>query len=439
MINYIFILIYAIASYFLSGIDLYILLTVHFLILLIEGLRQKKNFINPLTIYYTGIIIINAANIILLSRISGGGFVKIYAYIVPKYIDDAAAIWCIGSTMFVAGYNAYSKKALPSISLEIKNKNILKYIFYFLVAENVLLILGSGINIKGNQIGKVFALLNTIGILFYARLWAKNDNKTYMNYAIILYVIETYLALITSYLRFELILPTFYLFIGYFIGKSDIKFLFSYRIIPLIVILLLFSSVFNSLQTNRSNFISTFTASSNQNITYSETATDEESGGLLSRNANVAQMTNVVKLVKRNGFYNGKASAPIATALIPRFLWPDKPLIELGAWFAVEIGVAYKNDMGRANNSINMTVPGELYLDFGWIGVLAGCFLFGGFMSVLWNATKFYTDEFNITGTIFGGYLIEISLGSYADLQIVVTLTSTYIIFYVIKKLVKKL
>jgi hypothetical protein len=120
-------------------------------------------------------------------------------------------------------------------------------------------------------------------------------------------------------------------------------------------------------------------------------------------------------------------------------LWPDKPLIQLGAWFALEIGVATTTDYGRANNSINMTVAGELFLDFGWLGVILGSLLFGGFISVLWNSTYFYSSEYNLTGIIFGGYLIMLSIGSYADLQIVVTLLSTYLIFFAIKKVASSL
>ena len=84
-----------------------------------------------------------------------------------------------------------------------------------------------------------------------------------------------------------------------------------------------------------------------------------------------------------------------------------------------------------------MTVAGELYLDFGWIGVIFGSLLFGAFIALLWNSTKFYASEYNLSGTIFGGYLIMLSIGSYADLQIAVTLVSTYIIFLIIKRAVK--
>jgi hypothetical protein len=114
-------------------------------------------------------------------------------------------------------------------------------------------------------------------------------------------------------------------------------------------------------------------------------------------------------------------------------------MIQLGAWFALEIGVAAELDGGRANNSVNMTIPGEFYLDFGWIGLFIGCFLFGGLVAAFWNAAKFMDSPYNITGTLWGGYLLLYALGGIgADLQIVISLTSTYIVFFIIKKIAQR-
>ncbi len=437
MINIFFLILYIVASQFVTGSDMYVLLTLHCVLLTIIHIKNKLNPINPIFIYYLGVIIVNIGNISLVDMVESGIRIKTYKYIIPKYILDASTIWCISSTMFIIGYNKYINKQIPKISFEVSNKNILKYMFVFLFLENILFIIGEGFNVRGNQLGKFFILLNTIGILFYSRLWAKERNKTYAIYAITLYLLETYFSLLTSYLRFELILPTFYLFTGYFIGKGDIKYVFSYRIFPLVIILIIYGSVFTALPKYRANFINAFQGEKDYTaVPYLSEPDKNASSGLLSRSANVAQMTNVVKLVERNnGPYNGKASAPILIAFIPRFLWPDKPKIQLGAWFAVEIGAGQVNDFGSINNSINMTVAGELYLDFGWIGVLFGSLFFGGFIAILWNSTNFYYSAYNLTGTIFGGYLIMLSIGSYADLQIVVTLISTYLIFYLIKRI----
>lgn len=430
MLNVVFLVIYVLASGFFTGYQLFILLTVHFAMAAISHLRKKEILITPVFLFYIGVIIVNFANMNLISQVEMHN-IKTYSYIIPRYIDDAALIWCISSTLCVIGYNMVSGKSMPSIRYDMNKKSLLQFLFWVLLIANLLSIIGYGASMKGNQIAKIFGLLNTIGILFFARIWAKENNKNFRMYAIMLYIVETYIALISSYLRFELILPTFYLAAGYFIGKGDIKSIFSYRIFPFLVIILLYSSVFSTLQHNRSNFISVFTEGEDA----AERPAETTGGGLLDRSANLAQITNVVNLVERNGFYHGGASAPIITALVPRVLWPEKPLIQLGAWFALEIGVGSKTALGTANNSINMTVAGELYLDFGWLGVVIGSLLFGAFLALLWNATKFYSSQYNITGTIFGGYLFILSIGSYADLQVVITLLSTYLSFFIIKKI----
>ncbi len=431
MLNIVFLVIYAISSGFFSGFQLFLLLTVHFSIAAFKHLRAKEITITPIFLFYIGVIIVNLANMSLINQVEAHN-IRTYTYIIPRYIDDAALIWCISSTMCVIGYNLIADKSMPVIRFDLKGKHLLKNLFWILLIANLLSIIGYGASMKGNQLAKVFGLLNTIGILFFARIWAKEDNKTFRMYAIVLFVIETYIALISSYLRFELILPTFYLAAGYFIGKGSIKTIFSFRSIPFLLIILLYASVFPTLQHNRSNFISVFTQEDDDGI---ERPSDNTGGGLMDRSANLAQITNVVNLVERNGFYQGAASAPIITALVPRILWPEKPLIQIGAWFALEIGVGSKTSLGTANNSINMTVGGELYLDFGWIGVVLGSLLFGAFLALLWNSTRFYASQYNITGTIFGGYLFIISIGGYADLQVVITLLSTYIMFYIIKKI----
>ncbi len=433
MVNVIFLIFYLISIFFFKGESLYYILIFQCLVSILKSVKEK-NYITPIFTFYIGVIITNLANLSLISQVANHN-IRAYNYIVPRYIDDAVKLWCVSCTLIIIGYELAIKRSFWNIAVNVTKKENLKIIFGILVTINLLRIFGSVVRLNGSGIFKIIGLLNMVGILFFARLWAKTDQKKYRNYTLILYVLQTYAALLTAFLRSDLIIPTFCLSLGYFIGKGDIKYVFSYRILPLIALVVIYSSVFSSLQTNRSNFINAFSDN--------DTRTDqpaENSTALLDRNANLAQLTNIVKLVKQNGFYDGKASAPLVLALIPRFLWPDKPVIAIGAWFALEIGAAYKAENGRANNSINMTLPGELYLDFGWTGLVLGSLLMGAFIAALWNATQFYSSEYNITGTLFGGYLFFLSVFGFAgDLQIMITLTSTYIMFLIIKKVLVKL
>src|SRR6478609_3497096 len=83
---------------------------------------------------------------------------------------------------------------------------------------------------------------------------------------------------------------------------------------------------------------------------------------ILARSSTLNQLSQVVELQVEDGYYNGATMSYIAFAFIPRFIWPEKPLIMQGRWFANEIGMAYNHgstgSLMDVNNSINMTVAG---------------------------------------------------------------------------------
>jgi hypothetical protein len=61
---------------------------------------------------------------------------------------------------------------------------------------------------------------------------------------------------------------------------------------------------------------------------------------------------------------------------IPRLLWHNKPILDEGARFTL----ALRGDFGdtlNAGSSTAVTYPGDLYLQFGFPGILLGMFLFG--------------------------------------------------------------
>jgi hypothetical protein len=435
MINIIFLIIYAFFSGYLPATELYYVLSLQCLLLIVTHL-QKRRKITPIFLYYVGVLLVNYSNLALIEK-SRLGTISEYSYLIPRYIDLATQIWCISTTCIIIGYQMAVNKSLPPIGFETPSKKVLNTIFYSIIIVRTLAIFGTRIPFLSGPLLKIFILVNSAAILFYSRLWAKEKSHTYRIYAIALWTIETYAALKSAFLRFELILPTVYLFTGYFVGKGNMRFLLTYRVIPFLIVISVYSSVFKSLQKNRNNFYAVIF----ENAVDDKEKDKENSGALLERSSNLAQLTAVCRLVNSNGFYNGKASQPLIAAVIPRAIWPDKPLVQLGAWFALEItGTSNAVGPGQASsNSVNMSVPGELYLDFGWIGIIIGSVLFGAFFPLLWNATDFYSSEYNLTGTVFGGYLLVVAGGGLgADLQIVITLVSIYVSLFLIKKIVKK-
>ncbi|HVE68531.1 MAG TPA: hypothetical protein VNB64_08125 [Solirubrobacteraceae bacterium] len=73
-------------------------------------------------------------------------------------------------------------------------------------------------------------------------------------------------------------------------------------------------------------------------------------------------------------FLNGDTYTRLPETFIPRALWPEKPGVSLGDWFAV----TYWGRTGAHDTSSqSVTFIGELYLNFGAGAVFVGMFLFG--------------------------------------------------------------
>jgi hypothetical protein len=75
-------------------------------------------------------------------------------------------------------------------------------------------------------------------------------------------------------------------------------------------------------------------------------------------------------IVQRTGeekpYQRGATLTPIVAAFIPKILWPDKPSIAVGQVFNKEFQLA------EADTYISPSHVGELYWNFGWLGVIVG-------------------------------------------------------------------
>ena len=438
-----FVVLYYLLSLVYPGEVLIGFLIVHCIINIVFSLRKSMKSLNLFVFYSLGVAITSLANILFIIKVktvgTGEDVLHIYNFIDMRYIDEGSLLWVVGNSFIFIGYQIFNKLTLPSIAIEINNKKSVDNIFYLMIGFTVLFYAGYNINLGfiAGGLQKIVLLLFSVGVLFFSRLWAAENNKKYGIYAAILCIIQTITALYNSYVRLEVISPLGIFILGYFIGKGEVKYLLSYRIVPAILVFAIFFQFFQELGVHRSHFIDAFvnTETANSRFTYAQE--DENKGGtLMERFSCIAQLTNIIRLTKEKGFYNGTASLPLISALIPRFIWPDKPKIELGAWFAIEIGAGTISDFtGRSNNSVNMTIPGELYLDFNWFGVAIGCMFWGCLLAVFWNSTHFNDSPYNLTGVLWGGYLIQAAMGAFADMQIIISLTSTYLVFLMIRKI----
>ncbi|MBI3657592.1 MAG: hypothetical protein HY232_14360 [Acidobacteria bacterium] len=91
----------------------------------------------------------------------------------------------------------------------------------------------------------------------------------------------------------------------------------------------------------------------------------------------------IIGEVKTYGLQLGSTAAYAAYAFIPRILWPEKPAVTRGAWFAYYVGFAPSEE--ESTMSLGITATGELYWNFGVAGVVVGMFTLGCLMGLLWR------------------------------------------------------
>lgn len=436
-LHFFFLLVYFVVSLFSSDIALSIVLMSHSAATLIERHLMRKEKIDPMTCYGLYSFLVGIANIVMISASKAGTLPAGYSYIIPANIVDSIGIFFVGNVFIFMGFELFFRKSLPKIDVLIESKKNHDKLFLLMLVFSARALLFPE-RILGS-LTLILTVFSSVGIIFFARLWAKTDEKKYGSYAFILCFLQTGYALFYSYLRMELLMPTLSLTFGYFLGKGSLKPLFSYRIIPIFIALYVFNMYFSFLGKNRETYgeikglarVTKMVTLANVETIYAE---EESQESILHRASVLPQLTNIVELVKTKGHFNGDVSAPLFIALVPRFLWPEKPLIGLGAWFATEIGQGAQTDSWYTN-SINMTIQGQLFLDFGWTGTVAGGLFIGAILALIWNATGFFRSPYNITGVTLGGYLLLAAMqGIGADLQFLVTLLSYYLIFVVFKK-----
>lgn len=94
----------------------------------------------------------------------------------------------------------------------------------------------------------------------------------------------------------------------------------------------------------------------------------------------VKNTVEVIVTKSGNGvaFRHGDTLASLLTAFIPRIIWPDKPGIQVGLLVAKEFFPGESQDVNLSPSHL-----GELYWNFGWLGVLLGMPLIGVVLAVV--------------------------------------------------------
>lgn len=394
-------------------------------------------FVDAGTAFAVNSLISSYSNFVAVSTTDPIKLNHFFNYTVETYITEAYHIHFLGNFIILTVFLWLEKTRLKLPSIRGMVVYPKAFNFIFLAGILSLGIMYNGLPGFLGTIRQFFIQLLLAAILVLAwgsiryRSW-RIDIQLFT-----LFSLATIYNFLFSYLRVNMILPALALVLGLYWGYGTVKkLLTSIRVFPIYIFVALFISFFSYFGLNRSSI----GAGSERLIAISQEveSIDATTSGseFLTRFSTINQLTNVVNLTETKGFYNGQTLNYLGFAFIPRFLWPEKPVIAQGVWFAFEIGQALKTETWY-NNSINMTIPGEFYLNFGWAGVVVGCFLFGGFWALLWRSTGFWERPRDFLGKIWGFYLLFLGFfGLGADLQILVTLIAMYLLFLFISKFI---
>jgi hypothetical protein len=400
--------------------------------------RLKRGALTPMTFFALAFAITGVANAMAVQSFAERGNQSPFdLYTVLDYVYFACAVMLTGGTAIIIGFYTAQRwrpwrvvgKTLPKIRARVNDRDLI-YGGTVISLVSMALTRWLGPNRFGTVSGLV-ALLPDLTIFALSRLGAARRSRHIIGVALGLALIVAVQAALFAYLRALIVFPIFALLTGLIIGSRSLAILRRRALIPVYLLIALFAVNFATLGRIRSKAgggesrVAAFRAATGADAPDSS----EDAGGIIVRLSTVNQLSQIGQLVSQDGFLHGSTLAYLGFAFVPRFLWPAKPKIAKGAWFAYQIGLAIVRPDGTYGNSINMTVPGELYLNFGWVGVVVGSYLFGALLALFWATAMFWTDTNNPLGTAFGFYLLWIGVGLVADLQIVVTLVAMYLLF----------
>jgi hypothetical protein len=374
----------------------------------------------------------NFANALAMMTINKSNEARYLYYAVPGYFFEASLIGVLGGLAMYLGAALTERRqaqvttrSLFHLRLNVSEKQARAAILIIFLLAFIASIFAT---LDGfGTIKDLIKLIPVLAIFLWSRQLHLKEKWGWFWLYLMVTTLFAY-AFFFAFLRSEIIMPILFAFLGLMYAHG-IKFLRSTRLIPLWGLFLVFTIIFPILGQVRSTAglgIDKYEA-----VTIGVKDEQADSGeSLLARSSTVNQLTQIVRLTKDNGFYDGLTMEYLAFVFIPRFVWPEKPMVAMGQWFAAEIGQGRLLESGEFSNSINMTIPGEFYLNFGWVGVALGCFFVGSIIGVIY---RFATvgDAYNILGGAMLAYVLWVAATTGADFQQMISLVAVYLVLLI--------
>jgi hypothetical protein len=404
-----------------------------------DVMQRSWRRVTLMTVYAFGTFLVSVANLLALAAADGPNRNVYFLYAIDEHLPLAMHLTLAGLVIPIVAFRMVSEggtarellRLFPAVRGDVDDRSLLRWGVTIAFIAILMRIYG-----PIGELGAVSALVWLLPQLTSFSL-ARRGTMTGNNKLIVagfgVALADALRALLFDFLRGDIIAPILAFSIGALLGARNLRVLRRWYFVPIHAAAVLFIIYFGAFGAQRQSMsagvsrLEQLAELGDQDLALANSPAARQT--VLSRLTTINQVTQIGRLVDEGGHLGGSTLEYLGFAFVPRVLWPEKPLIAKGAWFALQIGQARISETGRITNAVNMTVPGELYLNFGWLGVLVGLLLFGALLALLWDRSRFWEFQTNTLGTAFGYYLLSVALTLAADLQIVVTMIALYLLF----------
>lgn len=351
-----------------------------------------------------------------------------FLYASPPHIPAALLVVYAGLVSLWAGYQLASRQnrwQLPSVWCDAGSR---VFVPLFVLVYALRLLAGFVIPIGSlGTPGALFLMAGPIGAFMLTKRGAETGDRTMSWTGVAIAAVDAARAAMFEILRMNIVLPLGAAALGLTMGTRATRALRRIELLPVYALFIVGLPYFGTFGETRDTL-----GYGMERLTEIQTLINEDDPGfvsIVSRLTTINQVSQVVRLAEETGFRRGETLEYLGWVWIPRFVWPGKPQIAKGQWFAAEIGRGFFLPSGAFSNSINMTIPGELYLNLSWPGIVVGCLLIGALLSLLWQTAEVWRPGSNPWGSALGFFLLYCGAVFIVDLQMVVTMMAAYLVF----------
>ncbi len=381
---------------------------------------------------------------------------KALSFTILTYLFLILGYYLCDFNKFAKNLNDKLLAKLPNInsfSLKIENTKLVIFVFYLLgwIARIILLKSGIYFQVEGNVIVKInpefyvyannLSLMSNFPLISLCLLfieWLKNGKKGYLLTSSLLTIIE-FIYAFPSGSKEKVLMPLFLILFLYSIKKKlpllPIAVLSVFSILFIFPFVTIYRNVFRT-----SNLISDLSFASTLYFNMFSNIKETLNMIFVMVFGNRLNYILVLAVIIENtpkiwDFMKGYTYSLFFIGMIPRILWTGKPLLAaFGNKFGYDYGFISAFDYAT---SVAMLWIGEMFINFGWFGILCG-FFYGILYRFVYNYFFKYKKLTNISLVLYVFALYYMVRGDEFAAQTLGVIKICFVTFIVIYPFLKK-